>query len=241
MNDKVKKSLKTSGVYIALCVGILAVGVATAVGYRAAVGSLTETLIPDVSDTIGLPDLDSETVSNIITDAKKTDDEAASADEDEMDTSSEIVASDITGELETLFYEEAKVMPVSGEILTEYSWGELVKLSGSVWKTHDGIDIAAEEGTPVKSMTSGTVTDIYNDTLWGNCVVIDHGDTVIGYYYGLADDISVSVGDKVASGTVIGAVGNTADIESDLESHLHFALKYEGAWIDPVSYIEPVK
>ncbi len=241
MNDKVKKSLKTSGVYIALCVGILAVGVATAVGYRAAVGSLTETLIPDVSDTIGLPDLDSETVSNIITDAEKTDDEAATADEGEMDTSSEIVASDITGELETLFYEEAKVMPVSGEILTEYSWGELVKLSGSVWKTHDGIDIAAEEGTPVKSMTSGTVTDIYNDTLWGNCVVIDHGDTVIGYYYGLADDISVSVGDKVASGTVIGAVGNTADIESDMESHLHFALKYEDTWIDPVSYIEPVK
>ncbi len=238
MNDKVKKSLKSSGVYIALCVGILAVGVATAVGYRAAVGSLTETLIPDVSDTMGLPDIDEyETVDSVVTDAAKSEEEAIIED----DTVSEVTAADITEELETLFYEEAKVLPVSGEILTEYSWGELVKMTGSVWKTHDGVDIAAAEGTAVKSMTSGTVTDIYNDTLWGNCVVVDHGDTVIGYYCGLGDDISVSVGDKVASGTVIGTVGNTADIESDLESHLHFALKYEGTWIDPISYIEPVK
>ncbi len=236
MNDKVKKSLKSSGVYIALCVGILAVGVATAVGYRAAVGSLTQTLIPDVSDTLELPDLDYETVGSIVTDAAKSEEAVI-----EDDTASEVTAADITEELETLFYEEAKVLPVSGEILNDFSWGELVKLSGSVWKTHDGIDISAEEGTAVKSMTSGTVTDIYSDTLWGNCVVIDHGDTVIGYYCGLSDDISVSVGDKVASGTVIGTVGNTADIEADMESHLHFALKYENAWIDPISYIEPVK
>ncbi len=237
MDNKIRNGLKKSGVYIALCVGILAVGVATAVGYRVAVGSLTETLIPDVSDTLGLPDLDSyESVDSVVTDAEKTD-EAVIVEED----SSQVGSKDITEELETLFYEEAKVLPVSGEILTEFSWGELVKTSGSVWKTHDGIDIAASEGTPVKSMTSGTVTDIYNDTLWGNCVVIDHGDTVIGYYCGLSDDISVSVGDSVASGTVIGTVGNTADIEADMESHLHFALKYENAWIDPISYIEPTK
>lgn len=237
MDNKIKNSLKKSGVYIALCVGILAVGVVTAVGYRAAVGSLTETLLPGTSDTMGLPELDSATVDSVVTDAAKSEEEAVIEEE----TVEEVTASDITEELETLFYEEAKMLPVSGEILTEYSWGELVKMTGSVWKTHDGIDIAAAEGTPVKSMTSGTVSEIYSDTLWGNCVVIDHGDTVFRYYYGLADDISVSVGDKVASGTVIGSVGNTADIESDLESHLHFALKYEGTWIDPISYIEPVK
>ncbi|MCD8345251.1 MAG: M23 family metallopeptidase [Oscillospiraceae bacterium] len=237
MDNKIKNSLKKSGVYIALCVGILAVGVVTAVGYRAAVGSLAETLLPGTSDTMGLPELDSATVDSVVTDAAKSEEEAVIEEE----TVEEVTASDITEELETLFYEEAKMLPVSGEILTEYSWGELVKMTGSVWKTHDGIDIAAAEGTPVKSMTSGTVSEIYSDTLWGNCVVIDHGDTVFGYYYGLADDISVSVGDKVASGTVIGSVGNTADIESDLESHLHFALKYEGTWIDPISYIEPVK
>ena len=133
------------------------------------------------------------------------------------------------------------MFPVSGDILTEYSWGELVKTSGGVWRTHDGIDIAAESGDSVKAMTSGTVSDIYSDPLWGNCVVIDHGDTVVGYYCGLAPDIKFAVGDSVSAGAAIGTVGNTADIESDMDSHLHFALKYEGVWIDPVSYIEPMK
>lgn len=236
MNSSEKKrSRAPRGLYIALCAGILAVGVATAVGYRAAVGSLTETLLPDSDAILDLPDLSSSAVDSIVPDIEKSQD--VLLDEYTPDAT----AIDVTEELETLFYEQAKVLPVSGDILTEYSWGELVKLTGNVWKTHDGIDIAAEEGSPVKAMTSGTVSDIYSDPLWGNCVVIDHGDTVMGYYFGLSPDISVSVGDSVASGTVIGYVGNTADIESELESHLHFALKYEGTWIDPVSYIEPMK
>ena len=90
-------------------------------------------------------------------------------------------------------------------------------------------------------MTSGSVTSIYSDPVWGNCMVIDHGDTVIGCYYGLAPDISVNIGDKVAAGQTLGTVGSTADIESDMEPHIHFALRYEGSWIDPVSYIEPMK
>ena len=147
----------------------------------------------------------------------------------------------VSDELQTLYYEQAKMYPVQGEVINEYSWGELVKTTGGVWRTHDGIDIAAQEGEAVKAMTSGSVTDIYSDTLWGNCVVVDHGDTLTGYYYGLSPDIKVTVGESVSAGTVIGTVGNTADIESDMDSHLHFALKYEGMWIDPVSYIEPMK
>lgn len=148
---------------------------------------------------------------------------------------------DVTDELEALYYEQAIIMPVNGEIINAYSEGELVKVSGSVWRTHDGVDIGAAEGTPVKSMTSGTVTEVYNDPLWGCCVVIDHGNTLSGCYYGLAPDLEVAVGDKLNSGDVIGAVGNTADIEADTGPHLHFALKYENRWIDPVSYIEPMK
>lgn len=230
---KFKRSgLAGKGMYIALCVGILAVGAATAAGYKAAVGSLTENLVPEVSG-YDLSDFDSNAVDKPVTDIKKPDPEPV--------TQPGLNQPDVKNELETLFYEQAKMMPVPGEIITEYSWGELVKASGGVWKTHDGVDIAADSGTSVKSMTSGTVSDIYSDTLWGNCVVIDHGDTVMGYYFGLSPDISVKVGDSVSAGYIIGTVGNTADIESDLQSHLHFALKYEGTWIDPISYIEPMK
>ena len=148
---------------------------------------------------------------------------------------------DISGELEALYYKEAVMMPINGEVITEYSGGELVKSSGGVWRTHDGVDIAAAEGDGVKAMTSGTVSEIYSDPLWGNCVIVDHGNTLSGCYFGLSDDVLVNVGDRLNAGEVIGKVGNTADIESDLGPHLHFALKYQNQWIDPVGYIEPMK
>lgn len=234
---KFKRSgLAGKGMYIALCAGILAVGAATAAGYKAAVGSLTQNLIPDQGE-IFQPDVDLNAVNNPVDNVEKNTPEF----EFPPIPTYEAPTQDITNELQTLFYEQAKMMPVSGEILTEFSWGELVKSSGGVWKTHDGVDISADTGTNVKSMTAGTVKEIYSDPLWGNCVVIDHGETVMGYYFGLSPDISVNIGDSVSAGTVIGTVGNTADIESDLDAHLHFALKHQGAWVDPVSYIEPMK
>ncbi len=237
------------GVYIALCAGILAVGAVTVAGYRAAVGSLTKNIIPNVTiQTSPEPDLDTSQVDKILSDIERenggeSNDESVGAPN--SDSSAAPVPAnqpiDITDELQTLYYEQAKMFPVSGDIATEYSWGELVKMPSGVWRTHDGIDLLADAGADVKSMTSGKVTDIYSDPLWGNCVVIDHGETVVGCYYGLSPEISVAVGDSVGAGQVIGKVGNTADIESDMGPHLHFALKFEGSWIDPVSYIEPMK
>lgn len=231
------------GVYIALCAGILAVGAVTFAGYKATVGSLTKNIIPDVTiQTSPEPDIDTSQVDKILSDIERNGSDSDSipdAAQAPIDPAQTPV--DITDELQTLYYEQAKMFPVSGDIAGEYSWGELVKASSGVWRTHDGIDLLAEAGSDVKSMTSGTVTDIYSDPLWGNCVVIDHGETVVGCYYGLSPEISVAVGDSVGAGEVIGKVGNTADIESDMGPHLHFALKFEGSWIDPVSYIEPMK
>lgn len=223
------------GVYVAICAGILAVGAVTAAGYKAAVSSITGKLIPDVTIQSN-PDFDIDTsqVDSFLSDVPKQTQELPEPE-------TPVQTPDITDELQTLYYEQAKMFPVQGDVMNEYSWGELVKTSGGVWRTHDGIDLSAEVGQDVKSMTAGTVSSIYSDPLWGNCMVIDHGETVLSYYYGLSPDISVNVGDKVSAGQVIGTVGNTADIESDLGSHLHFALKFEGSWIDPISYIEPMK
>ena len=236
-----RSGLAGKGMYIALCIGLLAVGVASAVGYKAVVGSLTSDIIPNSGIEL-TPDIDTSQVDSILSGVQKDDESADSKNgqdvsEQQVNGSTE----NVSDELQTPYYEQAKMYPVQGEVINEYSWGELVKTTGGVWRTHDGIDIAAQEGEAVKAMTSGSVTDIYSDTLWGNCVVVDHGDTLTGYYYGLSPDIKVTVGESVSAGTVIGTVGNTADIESDMDSHLHFALKYEGMWIDPVSYIEPMK
>ncbi len=47
----------------------------------------------------------------------------------------------------------------------------------------------------------------------------------------------VSMGEKVVSGQIIGYVGSSADIESLEETHLHFGVKKNGAWDDPMAYI----
>lgn len=245
---KVKFRHTGRALYLALCVGILAVGAASVAGYRAAVSSVTEGLITP-KDQADIPDLDYSAVDAILNDIEKDRQDAQDVLGTQVDpdgyADADVPANedlfDLTDELEALYYEQAIMMPVNGEILNAYSEGELVKSAGNVWRTHDGIDIAAAEGTKVKAMTSGTVTEVYNDPLWGCCVVVDHGNTLSGCYYGLAPDLEVTVGDKLNAGDAIGSVGNTADIESDVGSHLHFALKYENQWIDPISYIEPMK
>ena len=131
-------------------------------------------------------------------------------------------------------------MPVDGEIIQPFSNGELVKSKTlGVWKTHDGVDIKADAGTAVKAMNKGVVKKVYNDALWGSCVTIDHGNGITGHYRGMGATVSVSEGDNVNSGDVIGSVGETAQIESALPAHLHFALERNGSWIDPVDFIDP--
>ena len=83
-------------------------------------------------------------------------------------------------------------MPVNGEILEPFSNGELVKSETlGYWKTHDGVDIKADFGEPVKAMNKGTVTKIWDDPLWGNCMTIDHGNGIVGHYYNLSKEMSV--------------------------------------------------
>lgn len=126
------------------------------------------------------------------------------------------------------------VRPLDGEIICDYSDGELVKSPTlGVWKTHDGIDIAGEQGECVRSAAAGVVEQVYNDPVWGNCVIISHSGGYESYYFGLADDVDVSQGDSVNAGTEIGEVGNTADAEAAEPSHVHFGLKNNGEWIDP--------
>ena len=132
----------------------------------------------------------------------------------------------------------AMVRPLNGEVLNIFSDGELVKSKTlNVWKTHDGVDIAGESGEKVKSMTGGTVKTVCEDQLMGVCVVIDHGNGLEGWYCNLEKDVPVAEGQKVSAGTIIGTVGNTAESEISEDSHLHFAVKKNGDWIDPIALI----
>lgn len=177
------------------------------------------------------------------TDVAKTETTAVTteppANDESAAVTTEAVPKETTAEKVTeTFIPQAMVRPLNGEILNEFSDGELVKSKTlNVWKTHDGVDIAGAADEKVKSMTSGTVTKVYDDQMLGSCVIVDHGGGLEGYYCNLSKDIPVAEGQSVSAGTIIGSVGNTAEGEISEDSHLHFAVKKNGDWIDPIALI----
>lgn len=186
--------------------------------------SETETTVTEAADKANAA------VNNVPMEEEAVDAEVNTADvEETVNAASENAYSGIDG---------AVIRPVSGDILNEFSDGQLVKSRTlNVWKTHDGIDIAAEQGEKVKSAAAGTVTSVSEDPLMGVTVIIDHGSGYEGYYSNLGHDVSVSEGDTVDAGSLIGEVGNTAESELSEESHLHFGIKKNGSWTDPADVL----
>lgn len=130
------------------------------------------------------------------------------------------------------------IMPITGEIIGKHSAGELIKYESlGEWRTHDGMDILAEAGTEVKASSDGKISAVKNDPLWGTTIEIEHKGNILSIYCGLSPEVSVAVGDEVKSGDVIGTVGETNLAEADKSSHLHFAIKENGKFIDPETKI----
>lgn len=134
---------------------------------------------------------------------------------------------------------ELPVYPVSGEVLQQFSHGELVKSATTgIWQTHNGVDFSAAVGDEVIAVADGTVTAVERDPLWGVCVTILHNDGVTSRYCGLNEGLTVSAGEILERGTVIGAVGDTNESEGAMDSHLHFEMRRNDSYIDPIAYLQ---
>lgn len=130
------------------------------------------------------------------------------------------------------------VWPVEGSVDRDFSL-EVFAYDETMgdWRTHEGIDIAAEIGAPVAACAKGTVTDVSTDDMMGVTVTVDHGGGMESLYANLAESVNVQPGTEVEAGTVLGAVGTSAIAESASPSHLHFALREYGVMIDPLNYL----
>ena len=119
-------------------------------------------------------------------------------------------------------------LPHTHNITSPYAWR---------WgRMHNGIDIAGGDdyGQPFIASDSGTVIWSGNDGGgYGNYVMIDHGN---GYMtvYGHASELNCSTGDYVNQGDVIGFVGSTGNSTGP---HLHFEIRYDGEYQDPLNYV----
>jgi len=107
-------------------------------------------------------------------------------------------------------------------------------LSGNQ-QMHQGIDLAAPEGTEVFAVADGTVTAAGFDNVYGNYVIISHSDNYSSLYGHLLS-IDTVLRAEVKSGTLIGKVGSTGQSTGP---HLHFELRRGGRAFDPSGRLRP--
>ena len=129
--------------------------------------------------------------------------------------------------------------PLEGETVAEYAMDCLsYNQTTRDWRVHNGVDIAAAEGTPVMAAADGTVYTVYDDETMGTTVVIRHEDGYTTKYSCLAQEVMVAAGDTVSMGQQIGCVGTTALLESALEPHVHFSVTCDNEVVDPAEFLE---
>ncbi len=128
--------------------------------------------------------------------------------------------------------------PVAGKTITDYAMDCLsYNQTTRDWRTHNGIDIAAEAGSKVSAAADGVVYTVYEDDSLGTTVVIRHEGGYTTHYCSLAEKPSVSAGDAVKMGQAIGCVGETALIENALGPHVHFSVTYQDNAMDPMEFL----
>ena len=120
------------------------------------------------------------------------------------------------------------IWPVTGRISSIYGLRRF--FNEQERRPHSGLDIAADEGTPIKATADGTVIDAGDFFFSGNMIYIDHGQGIISLYAHLSE-ISVKPGDIIKQGDIIGKVGQTGRVTGP---HLHFAIYANQTLIDPV-------
>ena len=118
--------------------------------------------------------------------------------------------------------------------LTGFAWPVPEYIEVSRWKSnyHKGADLKAPYGSEVLAMASGTVTMAQWHYSYGNVVMIDHGDGLSTLYSHMSS-MDVAVGDKVAQGQQIGAVGSTGNSTGN---HCHVEVRQDGALLDLHDY-----
>ena len=116
--------------------------------------------------------------------------------------------------------------PVDGTMTSPYG----LRFLGYRPDIHNGVDIVAPHGTPVRAMKRGTVSFAGVQGGYGNVVYIDHGAGVTSLYAHLSE-ILVRTGERVSGRDEIGKVGASGNAAG---AHLHFEVWVYGRVADPV-------
>lgn len=156
---------------------------------------------------------------------------------DDIGSRSSFQAESLSGLLKELQGYRAKLAatptlaPVQGLVTSLY--GKRVSPITGQNRMHQGLDIAAPLGSPIRAAAQGVVKRVGYADDYGNYVEVSHGYGVLSRY-AHAKAITVKPGDKVAKGDTIGSVGMTGRTTGP---HLHYEIEIGGRKVDPSSFI----
>lgn len=136
-------------------------------------------------------------------------------------------------EQRSIYRATPNIWPVEGRITSFFGsrphpWAEGYK------DFHSGLDIAAEQGTPVRATASGIVKIAQWEGGYGKLVVIDHGHGFVTLY-AHNSRLVVNPGDRVKRGQVIAYLGSTGAATGP---HLHYEVRIDGNPVNPLRYVK---
>ncbi len=123
------------------------------------------------------------------------------------------------------------IMPVNGNITGAFGIRRIINEEEK--SPHSGIDIKANEGTPIAAPNNGRVALVDDQFFGGKTIVIDHGYGIYSVFHHLSG-ITVSEGQSVKRGEIIGHVGSTGRATGP---NLHWGIRLQGERINPVSIV----
>ena len=128
--------------------------------------------------------------------------------------------------------EMSLIKPTLGIITSKFGMRE--KIFDEIGNYHKGIDIANEIGTEIVSSSDGIVSKIvYNDKYFGNYIEITEGK--VKFKYAHLNEILVNENEYIMQNQTIGKMGSTG---MSTGSHLHFEIKENESYIDPMTVID---
>ena len=136
---------------------------------------------------------------------------------------------------------ERFLLPVSGVMQQKHDSAlQVFSPTMGDYRVHLGIDIGTVAGASVSAMADGTVTQVWEDVLMGQCVAVKHGGDAYTVYKNLSPELpeTTVVGASVKAGDVIGTVGESAMVEVAEEPHLHLEMTVGGLQVNPLDYLD---